>query len=69
MEAHSYVLPDDTSAMPLLPNGNGSFRLGWSTKLRRGTSVQICDYFNSKIAKVRVEDEVYFLSLPASLIG
>ena len=69
MEAHSYVLPNDTFAMPLLPNGNGSFRLGWSTIVRRGTSVQICDYFNSKIAKVRVKDEVYFLSLPTSLIA
>ena len=69
MEAHSYVLPVDTSATPLLPNGNGSFRLGRSTKLRRGTSVQICDYCNSKIAKVRVENELYFLSLPTPLIG
>lgn len=56
-----YILPADTSAMPLLPNGNGTFRLGWNVTLPRGTSVEICDYFNAKLATIRHKDALYFL--------
>lgn len=56
-----YILPVHTSAIPLLPNGNGTFRLGWNVTLPRGTSVEICDYFNAKLATIRHKDALYFL--------
>ena len=58
-----YTLPADASAMPLLPNGNGAFRIGWNITLRRGTSVEICGQFNAKLAEVRFENRLYLLAV------
>src|SRR5690348_2407843 len=49
--------------MPLVPNTNGGLKLGWTVMLARRTMCEVCDYFSPFIAKVRVERQVYLLTI------